>query len=163
MFITRLFRRFRRGLSLASAALALLTVPVGCHPCTDEECVPLARAIFVEPGGGPLQAGHYVVDVTADGVLSSVTCDVGPAGKSAKCSDPARGDVWTPLFGSEDAPHEQIWVDFQDDVPATLAVRIEHEGALLFEADIPLDYGKVGDACPGDCASVIENLKLDRS
>lgn len=149
-----------RGLALA--ALALLT---SCHPCNADVCQHLLAITLSEPGGGPLQEGQYIFALTVDGAAASATCDIGPGGTSATCTelDASSGILSAPLHDSPDNPHEDFNLQWQVEVPETLTIRIEHDGVVVFDSTVDPGYEQVDEACYDDCRHSVKSLKLDRA
>ena len=161
-----------RSLNLRAVALVLcgvlvdataLTGNFGCRACTDDVCFSRARVIVGEPGDGPLLAGTYLIELTADDVSATSTCEVGAGGVSIDCGELAGFQLSAPLFDSAPGtPHTQLWFDFGEQLPETVTLQIFHKGAVVLNRAIMLDYRLSEPGCDDECREAIEELAFDR-
>jgi hypothetical protein len=139
-----------------------LTAAIGCRPCDDGICHSRAYITIAEPGEAPLREGHYTLEVTLDGVLETVECDITAGAADASCSKFTLGNLSTPLFDNEDAPHEQIWFHFENATPKSLAIRVVHDGAQILDESFDFHYDLTEPGCDDDCVDASEKLFFDR-
>ena len=161
--------RTRSLRALAFVAFALLvdatalTVNLGCQACDGGICTSRARVIVGEPGDGPLLDGTYEIELTADGVSATSTCEVTDGGVEIDCGPLAGFEISAPLFDSAPGTaHTQIWFDFGEQLPKIVALRVAHEATVVLDSSTELDYQLTDPGCDDDCRDAILNLRLDR-
>ena len=154
---------FRRSPTLRGLVLATLALITSCHPCYDDVCHHALAIAITEPGGGPLQEGQYIFDLTVDGTPATATCDIGPGGGTATCSQLGAGALSTPLRGSASNPHERFHLYWEPTVPKSLTIHVEHDGVVVLDSSFDPAYKPVDEACYEDCDKASESFELTRS
>ena len=144
--------------TLALAALAL----AGCHPCDAYVCESRLIVVITEPGGGPLQEGQYVIDITVDGTIDSATCDIGPGGATASCGAFTTADLSTPQDDSSSNPHERLTLEWRPTVPKEVTLRVEHDGVVVLDTTFEPANDPVDETCHPGCNRPSEDLVLTR-
>ncbi|HEY0132835.1 MAG TPA: hypothetical protein VGB85_02110, partial [Nannocystis sp.] len=134
----------------------------GCHPCDANVCESHLIVVVTEPGGGPLQAGNYVIDLTVDGVTDAATCDIGPGGATATCSALAMADLSAPRDDSPSNPLERLTLTWRPTVPEVVKIHIEHDGVVVLDTTVEPAYDPVDETCAPGCNQPSEDLVLDR-
>jgi hypothetical protein len=151
-------------LALAGGLLgaAAVAVDLGCQRCTDDVCFSQARLIVGEPGGGPLRAGTYFIELTVDGEAVSTTCEVAAGAADVDCEALGEYPISAPLFDSPDNPHTQIWIDFSEPLPEAIELNVEHDGASVLATAFEFDYELSKPGCDAECRDALTELAFER-
>ena len=150
--------------------MTLASVGLGCQPCDADACSDHLRIIIREASAGAIMDGIYDIQIVTDLAQYEGSCTVSGLGRNAACE--GFGPVLTlPKFGSTEAAHEEIWIDFPDasmsetgaaGLPEEVQVSITFSGAMILSETVTPQYEVEDAECHPECVNDLVELSFSR-